>query len=77
MTNTELLKEAIENSGMSITFIANKIGISREGFYKKMNNLTEFKASEIMALTEILGLSKEERDRIFFDGKSDLKSLSC
>lgn len=67
MTNTKLLKEAIENSGMSITFIADKIGISREGFYKKMNNLTEFKASEIMDFTEILGISKEERDCIFFE----------
>lgn len=74
MTNTELLKEAIENSGMSITFISDKMGISREGFYKKMNNLTEFKASEIMAFTEILGMSKEKRDCIFFEDKGDFKS---
>lgn len=65
MTDTKLLREAIDSSGMSITFISNKIGISREALYKKINNTTEFKASEITKLSKILNLSNRARDVIF------------
>lgn len=50
MTDKEKLSEEIDSSGMTITAIARKLGITREGFYKKLNNETEFKASEISAL---------------------------
>lgn len=66
MTNTNELNKAISNSGITITAISGKIGITREGFYRKLNNETEFKASEISALQKILNLSNEERDNIFF-----------
>lgn len=69
MTDTKLLREAIDKSGMSITFISNEIGISREAFYKKISNITEFKASEIMKLSKILSLSNKSRDGIFFGTK--------
>lgn len=65
MTDTKLLREAIDNSGMSITFISNEIGISREALYKKISNTTEFKASEITKLSKILNLSNRARDIIF------------
>lgn len=65
MTDTKLLREAIDNSGMSITFISNEIGISREALYKKISNTTEFKASEITKLSKILNLSNRARDVIF------------
>ncbi|MBQ3584522.1 MAG: helix-turn-helix transcriptional regulator [Lachnospiraceae bacterium] len=67
MTNSQMLKEKICNSGISITYIAEKIGISRESFYKKLNNKTEFKASEMTIIKEVLNLSVEERDKIFFN----------
>lgn len=66
MTDTTRLNEAIAESGITIVAIAKKIGISREGLYKKINNDTEFKASEISAMQRILGLTNEERDIIFF-----------
>ena len=69
MTNTKLLSDEISKSGMTVTFIARKIGITREGFYKKLNNETEFKASEIAALQSILRLSNKKRDEIFFAKK--------
>ena len=74
MTNTELLKEAINESGISIKAIAYKIGISRGGLYKKINNQTEFKASEIMAIADILRMDAKQRDHIFFDQIGDFKS---
>lgn len=69
MTDSKLLSDEISNSGMTVTFIAQKIGITREGFYKKLNNSTEFKASEIIALQSILRLSNNRRDEIFFANK--------
>lgn len=66
MTNTEELRKCIASCGISITFLAEKLGITREGFYKKLNNTTEFKASEIAKCSQLLNLSAEERDRIFF-----------
>ena len=69
MTNAELLEQEISNSGMKISAIADKLGISREGFYKKLRNETEFKASEIVLMQNILNLSNEIRDAIFFAKK--------
>ena len=66
MTDSKRLSDEIINSGITITAIAKKIGITREGFYKKLNNETEFKASEISLLQDILRLTNKKRDEIFF-----------
>lgn len=70
LTDSKKLSDEITDSGMTITAIAKKIGITREGFYKKLNNETEFKASEISALQKILRLSNKKRDEIFFCKRS-------
>lgn len=66
MTNTEMLKEAIKNSGVSITFLAEKCGISRVALYSKIEGDREFKQTEIAVLKEVLHLSQKDRDAIFF-----------
>lgn len=66
MTNTALLREKIDESGYKLRFVAKKIGITYQGFLKKINNESEFKASEIQGLKELLNLTDEERDKIFF-----------
>ena len=43
MTDTDKLNDAILESGIKIVAIDGKLGISRKGFYKKLNNETEFK----------------------------------
>lgn len=73
-TDTEALKRIIVSSGMSISFIARKLNITREGFYKKMNNETEFKASEISTLKDTLRLTNSQRDAIFFAKKVEQNS---
>lgn len=67
MTNTELFRKKVEEIGVTYTFIASKIGITREALYNKINNETEFKASEITVCSKILLLSSKERDEIFFN----------
>lgn len=76
MTDSKKLGDEITESGITITAIARKIGITREGFYKKLNNETEFKASEIIALQKILNLSNEKRDEIFFATNVELYSTT-
>lgn len=73
MTDVELLMEKITDSGMTVKAVAEKSGILRETFYNRLKN-PDFKASEIVALTETLRLSKKERDAIFFNSKSELNS---
>ena len=66
MTNTLKLKAAIVEAGLSIKEVAEKSGLSTYGFHKKLYNQTEFKAGEIIRLSEILNLDKSSRDQIFF-----------
>lgn len=74
MTNTTKLEMAIARSGLTKRFLAEKLGLSNMGLYKKINNFTEFKASEIEILSELLKLTPYERDAIFFASDVDFKS---
>ena len=71
MRDSKKLSDEIADSGITITAIAKKLGITREGFYKKLNNETEFKESEISALQKILRLTNKKRDEIFFAQEVD------
>ena len=68
MTNTELLERKIADSGYKKNYIAKAIGLkSTYGLSKKINNDTEFKASEINALCNLLKIeSADEKEAIFF-----------
>lgn len=66
MTNTSLLRKKIDESGYKLRFIASKLGITYQGFLKKINNETEFKASEMQILRELLNLTDAEFEQIFF-----------
>ena len=64
MTDTALLKRTIDESGVTIVFIAEKLGCSRGRVYAIMNG-SECTASEIVKLGEILHLTPKLRDSIF------------
>lgn len=66
MCNTTLLRQKIDDSGYKLRFIAKKLGITYAGLLKKLNNETEFKASEIAVLKELLKLTDDEVNQIFF-----------
>ncbi|ADZ84499.1 MULTISPECIES: DUF739 family protein [Cellulosilyticum] len=65
MTNTLELEIAIKRAGITKRKLAEMLGLSEMGLYKKINNITEFKASEIAKLAEILDL--KNKDEIFFN----------
>lgn len=66
MTDSYLLRKKIDESGYKVRFVAGKLGITYQGLQKKIANATQFKASEIQTLKVLLGLTNEERDKIFF-----------
>lgn len=75
MTDTELLNQYIEKSGLKVSFIAKQIGRSRYNFIQKRDNKSEFLPSEIEKLCELLRIdSLEEKNKIFFATKVSLNS---
>lgn len=66
MTDTVALREAIKESGYKMVFVAKKIGLTYQGFLKKLNNESEFKANEIQGLCELLHISANRKEAIFF-----------
>ena len=63
--NVNLLREIVKASGMKIGPLANAVGLTREGFYKKLDRGTEWKPSQILVLCEYLRLSEDDRRQIF------------
>ena len=74
MVDLELLNEKIRDSGMTIVAIAEKSSILRETLYNKLNGSVEFKASEILRLSNVLRLTSRDRDAIFFAEECELNS---
>lgn len=68
MINIELLNDAIYRSRIQKKEIAHRLGISYNGFWKKCSGKSDFKVREILKLQEILRLSKQKRNDIFFGG---------
>lgn len=65
------LKEKILDCGIKLSWVAMQLGITREALYKKLNGVTEFKASEIGFLIDLLKLTPEEQTAYFFTFKRD------
>lgn len=66
MTDTAKLKKAIEDSGLKKGQIAKLMGITRASLCNYVNNRSEFRASHIEKLSEILKLDTDQRMAIFF-----------
>lgn len=67
MTNSDLLKNKIKESGVKLGFIVEKLNTSYHWLNKKIENEQSFKAWEIQTLCEILNITDPaEKDRIFF-----------
>lgn len=64
--DTELLNNAIRRSGLKISFIADTLGISRQAFNNKRKGNTKFRKSEVYVLCDLLKLTTEESNLIFF-----------
>ena len=66
MTNTNLLRVKIDQSGYKMKYIASRIGLSYQGFLNKLTNKASFTAAEIKGLCVLLQISVDEKEAIFF-----------
>lgn len=67
MTNTKLLGEKVRNSGLRTSYIVESLGISRAGWYRKLNGKSPFTAEQIQIMCNILHItSLREKEDIFF-----------
>jgi DNA-binding XRE family transcriptional regulator len=65
MTDVNRLKEVVRDSGLKKVYIAERLGITYQGYLKKENGENEFMASEIKTMQELLGLSAKDTREIF------------
>lgn len=64
MTDKLKLEIAIKKAGLTKREVSKRLSLSEMGFYQKINNITEFKASEIDALVNMLAI--KDIKKIFF-----------
>lgn len=70
MVNTLLLKQKINDSGLKQEYIYSVLNVNKSTFWRKANNLTEFKSSEVGKMISLLNLSTlKEVENIFFTDK--------
>ena len=62
----ELLRKKIDESGYKLAFIAEKCGLTYQGFKNKLDNIHDFTTTEITVLQNLLHLTNEEVIEIFF-----------
>ena len=67
MTDTMALRELIKSSGLKYQYIASELHISYQGLKNKIENVNEFKTSEISILCKLLGITNLLlKEKIFF-----------
>lgn len=65
MLANELRAEAIRRN-MTISELADRIGVSRETLWRRLKNPGSFKVSEVRAIQEALGMDPEQVRSLFF-----------
>lgn len=66
MTDKNLLYYFVKRAGFKNKDIAEAIGITSAGYSLKISNKSDFRQSEIKTICDMLSLTAEERDRVFF-----------
>lgn len=70
MVDTQLLDEKIKESGVKKTSLYEAMGISHNGFYKKLRGKTPWRMSEIFVIKTMCRLSDADANNIFFANES-------
>ncbi len=66
MINQAALMQAMQESGMKKYAVAGKMGIDPRSLDNKLTGKSEFKISEAEQLSDILHLTRSQRQQIFF-----------
>ena len=65
MTDVKRLSDTIKSSGLKKVFIAEKLGLSYQGYLYKENGKSDFTQSQIAILKDLLGLTNKDVSEIF------------
>lgn len=66
MTNTELLKQKIQEAGLKQNWLAEKLSISESSLSAKINGRRYFNQVEMNKIRDLLKLNKSDSEKIFF-----------
>ena len=62
-------KHKVIDCGLSYVGIAKRLGINEATLYRKLNDQSEFTRLEIRELSDLMHLSMDEINAIFFNGE--------
>ena len=71
MVHTDRLVALIKASGFKKGYVASTLGLTCQGLTNKLTGARAFKVEEAQALAQLLSLSPEQRDEIFFAPEGD------
>ena len=66
MENITKLTELVKESGIKRSFLAEKMGLSMQGYLNKEYGKSKFNSEEIKVLKDVLHLSPKQLDDLFF-----------
>jgi hypothetical protein len=66
MVRLDMLAREINQSGLKKVYIAQSLGLTAQGLSNKLDGCSAFKVDEAKTLSDLLHLSVERRDEIFF-----------
>lgn len=66
MTDTDKLQGKMREKKLTLSSLADKVGLSPTGLFNKIHNDREFTVSEMLAVSDCLALTPIEREQIFF-----------
>lgn len=65
------IEKLVKTSGLSKSYIARKLGIARQTLLNKLQGNSTFKVGEIAILKDLLNISMDDMNKIFFNLKDD------
>lgn len=66
MYNKERFALAVERSGLKKRFISEQLNMGYDTFLKKSDGVVAWKCDEAQMVSKVLGITRTERDAIFF-----------
>ncbi len=72
MTNEKLFREVVDDCGLKLQHLAEKMGITYQSLLNKLHGKTEFTVYEVSVFQQITSCSDEIRDAIFYG-----KDVAC
>lgn len=61
----DLLNQKIKDAGYKKCYICECLGLSKQGFWKKLHGITPFRIVEVNFLCNLLNITVDERVKIF------------